>query len=138
MFLYYNYQARKYHNFEYKVRKFGISMYVSIIVVSSLFILVVDFILIAKLSDYIDSPTKTDSGECSATDYNTIANYIDMFKILASSLVLLFLKKNQDIFCCFSKVDDMARITIFQVPIQSSSDSFICPGEEADSMKIRA
>ena len=117
MFLLYNYQAKKYHYLEYKERKFGISVYVSIIIVSNMVVMVVDIFVIDKLNEYIDNPRKTSKEEWSATNYNTIVNYMDMFKILSLSIVLLYIKKNQDIFCCFSKIDDMARITIFQVPI---------------------
>ena len=42
---------------------------------------------------------------------------LDFLLWVGQPLVILLFKKNQDMFCCFSKVDDMAKITFFQTTI---------------------
>ena len=50
---------------------------------------------------------------------------IDYIKWVATPIIVLLFKKNQDMFCCFSKVDDMAKITRFQTLNKSSNDSIL-------------
>ena len=38
-------------------------------------------------------------------------------------LVIVLFKKNQDMFCCFSKVHDMTSITLFQAHIDTTSEA---------------
>ena len=47
----------------------------------------------------------------------------DYFIWMFQPLVIVLFKKNQDMFTCFSKVDDMAKITRFQASIRCETEA---------------
>jgi len=61
---------------------------------------------------------------------------LDYISWMVTSLIILLFKKNQDMFSCFSKIDELAKITMFQQPLGdekiSDKTSIIDKGERQE------
>jgi hypothetical protein len=94
--------VKKYHYFEYKMHRFFIIIFTIFIIITSGFILHMDYY---AYLDRVDNHSKY-------TEAQVAWFVLDLTRIFTPVIVIL-LKKNEDFFKCFSKVDDLARVSIF-------------------------
>ena len=118
VFSYYIKLARKYHQREYKDQKFYIQLFLSLIIIISVIATILEIVYSAmaanKAVNIRENNPKLEQTQFYVYDELCIAIVIfDYIKWLVTAIIFLLFKRNQDMFCCFSKVDDMAKITIF-------------------------
>ena len=113
--------AKGMHKYEYKENTFYLILYISAIVVIAGTIVTFDYILYGKLDHIInglniDMPDEVAKYTLQYDKWTVYIMILEYFSWMLTPLILLLFKKNQDMFSSFSKIDNMAMITIFQEP----------------------
>ena len=93
-------------------------MYISSIIVIAATIVTFDFILYMQLEEIIgnqliDDPDSVAEHTILYGKWTVYIMILDYFSWMLTPLILLLFKKNQDMFSSFSKIDNMAILTIF-------------------------
>ena len=100
---------KKYHNYEYKIHRFYIMTFMALIICVSTFQLYNDYK--AYVERILDDKEKH--------KWYKYTHAQICFQVLAPAVFLMPLmivtfKKNEDLFTCFSKIDNLARVSTFQ------------------------
>jgi hypothetical protein len=111
--------ARKYHKYEFKETRVYLILYTGTFVFFDFCIVVIDWVIYEDIRIFDDDKGKVSDEQRRDTLYEYVhgmnfAMMIDAISWIIIPIILIWFKKNQDMFSCFSKVDDMAKITIFQ------------------------
>ena len=106
LFGYFHYLAVNNHYYEYKERRIHVVLYATYTL-----LLYVLLIIVHLSRDLFLTKDKPDMGLYWEIYYIRVK--VNVFQRFGISLVIILFKKSQDIFSCFSRVNDITKITIF-------------------------
>ena len=103
VFSWYLYLARKYHKREFRESKFYILLFVGLLTligIAGVFLEAVFYKDLKEIEDYLHKGIFYVYNE-----QTQLIVMVDFIKWTVIPAVILLFKKNQDMFCCFSKID---------------------------------